>query len=80
MLHATALTEALLYDQRQQGSADSPEAAPFSYARPDARAAQQTMFDWLGAPVPDRAHRLARFGEGMRGMSSLEPGSLLNGR
>lgn len=87
MLHSTALTETLLYRQADGRlyqeltdlHPDSPHAAAFSYARPDVQAAQQTMFDWLGAPTGDRAHRLARFGEGMRGMSALEPGSVLNG-
>ena len=80
MLHSTALTEALLYERPTRRNSDSPHAAPFSHARRDARDAQQTMFDWLGAQESDRASRLARFNEGMRGMSSLEPASVLSGQ
>lgn len=80
MLSSTALTEALLYERPTRRNADSPQTAPFSHARRDARDAKQTMFDWLRAQEPDRASRLARFGEGMRGMNSLEPASVLSGQ
>ncbi|KAI5117935.1 hypothetical protein M0805_009443 [Coniferiporia weirii] len=91
MLHATALTDALLYPPPSSSGVydsvagdlaylselnpDDPLTAPFARSRPGAARVRQTMFDWLSAP--GHTHRLTRFGCAMKGMGAMTPESAI---